>query len=167
MVARHLGVYDAIRFAATCKTIHAGLKEWIEEQFKVELLSKNVAVSLAAGLQQRLKETYGIDNVLVHNTRPTMGWENWEQTASGDVEHEIRIENPDGVAIASLKFKTNARVLEVALNFLIQPWRLSDLYLNLEVTPRTEAEGLAVERRIVELPYANGLMAMLVAEGFV
>lgn len=60
-IAKNLGVYPALRFAATCKTIRATVAQSVEQ--RLEMLPKRVAFAFGAALQARLAETHHLDTV--------------------------------------------------------------------------------------------------------
>ena len=60
-IAKNLGVYPALRFAATCKTIRATVAQSVEQ--RPEMLPKRVAFAFGAALQARLAETHHLDTV--------------------------------------------------------------------------------------------------------
>ena len=189
-IAKNLGVYPALRFAATCKTIRATVAQSVEQ--RPEMLPKRVAFAFGTALQARLAETHHLDTVREMSTSevyvPAFGPPfplrmrhvlkiNGARVADAFLtmtlgEIEFYTDHPRiAVDMHLIRYPTHERVNPELYRYIsaMHPSLTLTCY-RLMVTQETEVKGTVIptsKRAGLPPTFSGGIMAMLVGRDLI
>ena len=166
LVAEDLCAVHAIRLASTCKSLRASVGGAVES--RSELLSKQVAVPLAAELRAYFMRVHGLETVLTARAFPVCKVFSWVEVLA----HELLVGCADGPVptLARIEFHTGG-VVELDLRVVAGEGAfhpsLTVKPTMILLRPETATAGVVASTTAKKSPprYGNGPFAMLVASG--
>jgi hypothetical protein len=164
-------IYSAVRFSATCKTIHTATKVIVAA--RQEILLKNVAVRLTTDFQERFRAfpdlaptlEVGIGRILKWNQQLERGID------TGKVVHNLHLVKPDSTRLLLTQYNIHAHDITVFLYVSLTPNQQAQvhefMFMYMTIKPSTDAEGSIVIDGTQTSTYANGVNAFLRERGYI
>ena len=164
-------VYSAVRFSATCKTIHTATKDIVAAQH--ETLLKNVAVRLTTDFQERFRAFPDLAPTLEVGIGRILQWDQQLERGidTGKIVHNLHLAKPDSTRLLQTQYNFHTHDITVFLYVTFTPNQEADvhdfMFTDMTIKPSTDAEGSIAINGKERSSYANGVNAFLRERGYV
>ena len=164
-------VYSAVRFSATCKSIHTATKDIVAGRH--EILLKNVAVRLTTDFQERFRAFPDLAPTLEVGIGRILQWDEQLKRGidTGKIVHNLHLAKPDKTRLLLTQYNINAHDITAFLYVTFTPnqeARVHEfMFTDMTIKPSTDAEGSIVIDGTQTSTYTNGVNAFLRERGYI